>query len=419
MECGRCQEACPAFASQKPLSPRQVIQDLKELLKTAGPLLVASQRGNGDNPDDLQPETPQLHDATIQAETLWACTTCSACVNVCPVRIDPAGLILDMRRYLVGEGGLRGPPATSLRRMENLGNPWGLPPEERMDWAEGIDVPTVKDRPDFEILYWVGCAAAYDRRTRRVARAMVQLLEAAGVNYAVLGNEERCTGESARRIGDEFVFQKLARSNIQTLNKYGVQKILTHCPHCLNSLKRDYRQFGGHYEVFHHSEYLADLLAQGRLPIVEPTAPNENGKGSKRMTLHDPCYLARIHGISQPPRTVLARAMSASDALVEMDRRRENTFCCGAGGGRMWFDEEPSQRVANLRVKEVLETGANTLAVCCPFCLNMLSDALAHEDPDARVLDMAELLAEKLPPLKASNASRRSQSEKNRKDQKP
>lgn len=397
MECGRCQEACPAFASQKPLSPRGVIQDLKGLLKAAGPLLVASRQGDGDDSDGSQPDVPELHDATIQAETLWACTTCSACVDVCPVRIDPAGLILEMRRFLVGEGRLRGTPATSLRRMENLGNPWGLPPEERMDWAEGLDVPTVKDRPDFEILYWVGCAAAYDRRTRRVARSMVKLLEAAGVKYAVLGNEERCTGESARRIGDEFVFQELAQSNINTLKKYGVQRILTHCPHCLNSLKRDYRQFGGHYEVFHHSEYLAELLAEGRLPISDPSPQGENGKKPSRVTFHDPCYLARIHGVSEPPRNVLARALSTSDSLVEMERRQENTFCCGAGGGRMWFDEEPSQRVANLRGKEALGTGADTLAVSCPFCLNMLSDALAQEDPDARILDVAELLAEKLP----------------------
>jgi Fe-S oxidoreductase/nitrate reductase gamma subunit len=419
MECGRCQEACPAFASQKPLSPRGVVQDLKGLLKTAGPVLVASHQGSGDGEDGAQPEVPELHDATIQAEALWACTTCSACTDVCPVRIDPAGLILDMRRFLVAEGRLRGTPATSLRRMENLGNPWGLPAEERMDWAEGLGVPTVKDRPDFEILYWVGCAAAYDRRTRRVARSMIRLLEAAGVHYAILGDEERCTGESARRIGDEFLFQELAQSNIETLNKYGVKKILTHCPHCLNSLKRDYRQFGGDFEVVHHSEYLAELLAQGRLPIADPSAGDEDGGGSKRVTFHDPCYLARIHGVSGPPRSVLARALSDSESLVEMDRRRENTFCCGAGGGRMWFDEEPSQRVANIRAKEALATGADTVGVCCPFCLTMLSDALAQENPDARVLDVAELLAEKLLEPEVGDESHRARPEDNRKDQKP
>jgi len=394
MECGRCQEACPAFASEKPLTPRGVVQDLMRYVMTSGPSLAGAAKVGGES--STPPDVPELHGATIQADTLWSCTTCSACTHVCPVRIDPVGLVLGMRRFLVAEGRLRGSPATALRRMENSGNPWGLPAEERTDWTKGLDVPTVKDRPDFEILYWVGCAAAYDRRIRRVARSIVKLLKAAGVRFAILGEEERCTGESARRIGEEFVFQELARANIETLSRYNVQRILTHCPHCLNSLKRDYAQFGGHYEVVHHSQLLAELLRQGRLPICDWGAEGEGGKGTKRVTFHDPCYLARIQGMTEAPRRALGQALSASESFVEMERREANTFCCGAGGGRMWFDEDPSQRVSALRAREALKTGANTVGVSCPFCLIMMTDAVAQEDPNARVLDVAELLAGKL-----------------------
>jgi Fe-S oxidoreductase len=307
-------------------------------------------------------------------------------------------MILEMRRYIVAEGRLSGPPATSLRRMENSNNPWGLPPEQRMEWAEGLDVPTVKQRPDFEILYWVGCAAAYDRRVRRVARAFVRLMHAAGVRFAVLGTEERCTGDSARRMGEEFIFQSLATSNVETLNRYHVRKIVTHCPHCLNALKKDFAQFGGHYEVLHHSQLLAELLREGRLPLDSTgTSRAEQGQRAKRITLHDPCYLARVHEIVAPPREVLEQAMSDGPALLEMPRRGQNTFCCGAGGGRMWFDEAPTQRVGNLRAQEALATGADTVAVACPFCMVMMTDSVALANPDARVLDIAELLAERLP----------------------
>jgi Fe-S oxidoreductase len=299
-------------------------------------------------------------------------------------------LITDMRRNRLGEGALSGTAATALRRMQSSGNPWGLPAAERANWAEGIGAPTVKENPSFELLYWVGCAGSYDRRAQRVARAVVKLLKHAGVNFAILGNEEKCTGDSARRLGDEFLFQELAEANIATLAKYNVRRILTHCPHCLNSLLKDYPQFGGNYTVVHHTEFLQQLLAEGR---IAPGAERE-AQGAP-MTYHDPCYLARVNGIHQAPRDVL-QAAGWSAALREMPRHREKTFCCGAGGGRMWMEEEPQKRVCTVRAKEALGTGATTVAVGCPFCLTMLTDGVAAQTDSAQVLDVAEILAARL-----------------------
>jgi Fe-S oxidoreductase/nitrate reductase gamma subunit len=381
MECGRCEEACPAFATAKPLSPKRLVQDLKELLNSAR----------------------ALHGETIQGETLWSCTSCSACVRVCPVRVDPLTLITDLRRNQVGEGALSGTAATALRRMQSSGNPWGLPAAERINWCAGLGVLTVKENPNFEVLYWIGCAGAYDRRAQRVARAVVKLLKHADVNFAILGTEERCTGESARRLGDEFLFQELAEANIATLSKYGVRHIVTHCPHCLNSLLKDYPQFGGCYTVMHHSQFLEQLLAEGRLKLAEPASkgpPRTPRPATEVITYHDPCYLARVNGIHQAPRNLLRAVAnpetSAAIEFHEMPRNREKTFCCGAGGGRMWMEEEPQQRVCSLRAQEALATGAKTVAVGCPFCLTMLTDGIAAQAETAQVLDVAELLVQHL-----------------------
>lgn len=416
MECSRCQDACPAYASGKPLTPRGVIQDIRGLLETVGPEMA--RKGRPADGEEISVDGPQLHGDTITAEVLWACTSCSACAEVCPVRIDPLGMILDMRRFLVAEGQLSGTAATALRRMENSNNPWGLPAEQRMEWAEGLDVPTVRQRPDFEILYWVGCAAAYDRRVRRVARAFVRLMQAADVRFAVLGTEERCTGDSARRIGEEFIFQGLATANVETLDRYKVKKIVTHCPHCLNALSRDFPQFGGHYEVVHHSQFLAELIRQGRLSIPNGDKPAD-GRDPRRITLHDPCYLARVHEVVDAPRDVLRNALADGDTMVEMKRCGRNTFCCGAGGGRMWFEEAPNQRVGNVRAAEALATGANTVGVGCPFCMTMMTDSMAQASPDTRVLDIAELLAERLPQPVAVHEVSHSQTDSDRKDQSP
>ena len=386
MECGRCEEACPAFATGKPLSPKALVQALKGAMSTSPGAVPAG--GNGACP------VPGLHEGVIAADTLWSCTACSACVRVCPVRVDPLTLLTDMRRNRVGESELSGTAATALRRMQSSGNPWGLPAADRANWAEGLDIPLAKDHPDFDVLYWVGCAGSYDRRAQRVARAFAKLLKEAGVNFAILGREEKCTGDSARRLGDEFLFQELAQENMATFARYKVRKIVTHCPHCLNSLVADYPQFGGNYEVVHHTQFLQQLIAGGRLKL-------EDGKGlAEPTTYHDPCYLARVNGIHQAPRELLMGVAAGSgshlNGLREMARRRETTFCCGAGGGRMWMEEEAGQRVCSLRAKEALATGAKTVAVGCPFCLTMMTDGVATQSDSVQVKDVAEILADRL-----------------------
>jgi Fe-S oxidoreductase len=278
----------------------------------------------------------------------------------------------------------------ALQKVGRAGNPWGLSPNDRMQWAAGLDVPIASQHADFEVLYWVGCAAAYDRRVQKVARSFVRLLQAAKVNFAVLGPEERCTGESARRMGDELLFQELAATNVETLGKRKVRKIVAHCPHCVNSLRNDYPQAGGHYEVMHHSQLLAELVENRRLP-----AAAGNGPSGERVTYHDPCYLARAAGVVEAPRQVISAAsLNGQLPIVELPRNKCQTSCCGAGGGRMWFDDPPAQRVGQGRVREIAEAGAGTVAVSCPFCLIMLSDGLAAQKPDVQVRDIAEVLAE-------------------------
>lgn len=373
VSCGRCEDACPAFEAGKPLSPRNVVQDLVALVNAAG-------------------VDANVHGETIAAETLWSCTTCGACPTVCPLGLSPLRMITDMRRHLIGEGALRGSPATALQKTDRVGNPWGLAQNERLGWATGLDVPLVGDNPDFEILYWVGCAAAYDRRAQKIARSVVRLLQAANVNFAVLGPNERCTGESARRMGDELLFQQLAEHNVATLAEHGVRRIVAHCPHCVNSLRNDYSQLGGQYEVIHHSQLLEELVDAGRLP-----APRHAVAAGRNLTFHDPCYLARSLGETEAPRAVLAAAGAAAEGalpVIELPRNRANTACCGGGGGRMWFDDAPADRIGQGRVREIAASGADAVAVSCPFCLIMLGDGLAANSPETRVQDIAEVLAE-------------------------
>jgi Fe-S oxidoreductase len=368
MECGRCEDACPATASGKPLSPKAVVIDLRELMSSDG--------------EDVHRK--------IRDETLWACTMCQACVQECPVLIGQVDLISDMRRDLIGQGRLSGPPAKALQQIGSQSNPYGRANSDRMAWAEGLDVPTVESNPGFEYLLWIGCAASFDPRAQKVARATVQLLKQAGVNFAVLGNEETCTGDPARRIGDEFLFQERAGINIETLTRRKVQKIVTPCPHCYNTLKNEYPQFGGHYEVQHHSTLLAELLDSERL--------NNNPSNAEPITLHDPCYLARVNGEVDATRAVIGATNDAQ--YREMPRCGKKTFCCGAGGGRMWFEEAPSQRVSVVRSQEAIATGARTLATACPFCLNMMTDGMAGTQggESVKVLDIAEVLLSRQTP---------------------
>ncbi len=374
MECGRCEDVCPATASGKPLSPKFIVTDLRSVMANGG----------------------ELHGVAINPDTLWSCTMCQACVQECPVLIGHVDLISDMRRYLVGEGKLSGPPARSLQQIGNQGNPYGKPNGERLAWAEGLDVPTVESNPDFEYLFWVGCAASFDPRAQKVARATAQLLKKGGVNFAVLGKEETCTGDPARRIGDEFLFQERATTNVETLGRRQVKKIVTACPHCHNTLQNEYPQFGGQYEVQHHSTLLAELIEAGRLT-------NEVPVGGEPITMHDPCYLARVNGIVDAPRTVLGA--EKDEQYREMPRCGKKTFCCGAGGGRMWFEEPPAQRVSNLRAQEAIATGAKTLATGCPFCLNMMSDGMAGADggENVKVLDIAEVLLSRQTPSESES----------------
>ncbi len=367
MECGRCEDACPAHATGKPLSPKVLVQDLKRAVDRS---------------------LPSLHAPVIRAETLWACTTCQACVAACPVQIGHADLIVGLRRQLVGEGQLSGPPAQALRRLGSQGNPFGRPQRERLAWAEGLSVPTPAEEPDAEVLLWVGCAASFDPRAQKVARATVQLLQHAGVRFAVLGRAERCTGDPARRLGDDFTFQQLAGENALVLAEAvgARRRVVTPCPHCMNTLRHEYGEFGADLEVVHHSQFLAELVAAGRLPAANP-------EPGRTVTLHDPCYLARVNGETEATRRLLA---ATGAQLREMPRHGERTFCCGAGGGRMWFDEPPAQRVNRQRAAEAVATGAATLATGCPFCLNMMTDGVAGtpEGEALRVADVAELLLE-------------------------
>ncbi len=379
VSCGRCEDSCPAFEAGKPLSPRNVVQDLVVVMNA------------GTMNRNVHGEPGTANPTVVAAETLWSCTTCAACTDVCPLGISPMRMITDMRRHLIGEGSLRGSPAQALQKTERMGNPWGMAPNDRLAWAKGLDVPLASEREDFEVLYWVGCAAAYDVRIQKVARSFVRLLQAANVRFAVLGNEERCTGESARRMGDELLFQLLAGQNVEMLARRRVRRIVAHCPHCVNSLRNDYPQAGGLYEVVHHSELLAELLREGRLPRAGDAKIN-----IEAITYHDPCYLARVNGVTESPRSVLAASAPESDRskLVELPRNRRATSCCGAGGGRMWFDDAPDQRVGQGRVREIVASGASTVAVGCPFCLIMLGDGLAAQKPGLQVRDIAELLAE-------------------------
>jgi Fe-S oxidoreductase/nitrate reductase gamma subunit len=379
VSCGRCEDSCPAYEAGKPLSPRNVVQDLVGVMNAG-----AMDRNVHGEPGTAAP-------AVVSAETLWSCTTCTACADVCPLGISPMRMITDMRRYLIGEGALRGSPAQALQKTERAGNPWGMPPGDRLAWAKGLNVPVAAEHQDFEVLYWVGCAAAYDLRVQKVARAVVRLLQAAKVNFAVLGTEERCTGESMRRMGDELLFQQLAGQNVETLSRRRARRIVAHCPHCVNSLRNDYPQVGGNYEIVHHSELLNELIQQGRL---RPPLPK--GEALSTTVYHDPCYLARVAGVTEAPRAVLAATKNGSseDKLVELPRNRRATSCCGAGGGRMWFDDAVEKRVGQGRVREIMASGADSVAVSCPFCLIMLGDALAAKQPDVHVRDIAEVLAD-------------------------
>ena len=381
-ECGRCSDVCPATLTQKPLSPMKVILDLKDHLTMAGPELLKPKK-------DGQPEPVKMVGEIISEEELWGCTTCRACQLACPVYIEHIPKIVEMRRQLVlEESRFPAEVVNTFRNLENNGNPWGISPEDREKWSEGLIVPKMREmQGEVDFLYWVGCAGAYDAGNQKVARAMVKILNAAGVNYAILGKEETCNGDAARRIGNEYLFQMLAAQNVDTLNRYKFKKILTTCPHCFNTLANEYPQFGGHYQVVHHSQLLAELLQSSKLRLTKPL--------SRTVTYHDSCYLGRHNDIYDAPRQVLKNI--AGLQVKEMPRHRENGFCCGAGGGRMWM-EEKHPKVNQNRIEEAAALNPDLISTACPFCATMLGDAINETGRQEKIQskDLALIILEAL-----------------------
>ncbi|MBA3725260.1 MAG: 4Fe-4S dicluster domain-containing protein [Armatimonadetes bacterium] len=384
MECGRCTEVCPAWLVGKVLNPKEVVQNIRGAMKNGTTVAAA-----------------------VTEEALWQCTTCNACVEACPVLINQVDLITDARRYLVAEGRAPGTSGTMLRQVASTESAWGTPSGDREKWMAGQDVPLVRDLvangEKFEVLLWVGCAGSVDRGAMKTTRDFAALLKKANVSFACLGKEEKCTGDPARRTGDEFLFQQMAEQNVATLEQYGVKTVVTACPHCFNTIKNEYSVFGGDYEVLHHSQFLSTLIKDGKL-----NAPSlEDGA----VTLHDPCYLARINNEADAPRHALGVPSNLNDhrtpvdrwlneatedgnRLAEPQRRAQKTLCCGAGGGRMWIEEDINQRPGDNRARELIGTGAKTVATACPFCRIMLDASLNNVAPDQGInlVDIVELV---------------------------
>jgi Fe-S oxidoreductase len=378
-ECGRCQEQCPAWGTGKPLSPKLLIMSLREKMLSGT-----------SNDDGLVPDV-------IDPDVLWSCTTCGACVEACPVDIEHVDTIVDIRRYQVlMESSFPSEANSMLRNIENQGDPWGLGASHRADWMQGLDfdIPVVTDTisAETEYLFWVGCAGALDERAQRVTRSIATLLHGAGVNFAVLGPRESCTGDPARRIGNEYLYQTQAQTNIETLNAVGARKVIVSCPHCFNSIANEYPALGGNYEVVHHSQLLSRLIADER---IKPNKPVD-----KTVTYHDPCYLGRHNHVYDEPRSVLESIPGVHSR--EMKRCREKGFCCGAGGARMWLEENIGKRINLERTDQALETGADVVSTACPFCMIMLDDAVkarqadGSADPNKQVLDVAQILTSSL-----------------------
>ncbi len=392
-ECGRCTDNCPAAMSGKSLSPQSLITKLRDHLVERGPELIrdgrrAEDEGEAESSPAAKPVT--MIGDVISEDEIWACTTCYSCQEQCPVENEHVNKIIDMRRSLVLDRG-EFPREAQLvcRNVEKNGNPWGNGAHTRGAWAEELGVAVAEAGQVGEYLFWVGCAGAFDDRAVRVSTALVKLLQAAKVSFSILGSSETCCGDPMRRLGNEYLFEMLATENVETLNGLGVTKIVTGCPHCLNTLKNEYPAFGGTYEVIHHTQLLADLMREGRVPLG-------NGLTAARVAYHDSCYLGRYQGEYRAPREVLAAVPGT--AVLEARRNRSKSVCCGAGGGRMWMEEEADQRVNELRVEQLLETNPSIIGANCPYCLTMIEDGLKSVDGGGavRVMDLAEILDEAL-----------------------
>jgi Fe-S oxidoreductase len=369
--CFRCQEVCPAYSTGKVLSPAALEINKRYHLNYGGGT-----------------DVPMLN--LISEEAVWACTSCGACVDICPVGNEPMRDILEVRRNLtMMESKFPKQLETAFKGMERNANPWNISQADRMKWAQGLNVPTIEKNPEPDILWWVGCAPATDARAQKTAQAFAKILNAAGVNFAVLGQNEQCNGDSARRAGREDIFFGLASANVEILNEVNPKRIVTTCPHCLHTIKNEYPAFGGNYTVIHHTQFINELVGQGKISL-------EVSSDQYKVTFHDPCYLGRHNKIFEAPRDALN---SAGVTTIEMPRNSSKSFCCGAGGAQMWKEEENgTMRVNEARFKEAKETGANTLAVGCPFCMTMLSDAARADGDSVQVKDVAELVAERMKP---------------------
>ena len=382
-ECGRCSDNCPALATGKALDPQKIVLDIRDQLLREGPKLLASAAAES---------TPPSHWVDTKPEELWACTTCAACVEACPVTIEHIDKIVDMRRHLtLMEGAAPAEAQRAMTNIERAGNPWGEPREARADWAAGLSVPTLAEKPDAEYVYFVGCAASYDRRNQRVAQALAAILGAANVSFAILGKAETCNGDPARRLGNEYLFQLQAKQNIETFAAGGVRKVITSCPHCFNTIANEYSQLGGSYEVVHALPLVQKLIAEKRIVLT--------GDAKEIVAYHDPCYLGRHNGIYDEPRAVLD-AMPGVERKEIAPHHRERGFCCGAGGGRMWMEEKMGQRVNHRRIEQLTmaNTGATKVASGCPFCLIMLEEGVGAKGIAEQVkpVDVLELVAARL-----------------------
>ncbi|MGI5493412.1 (Fe-S)-binding protein [Microtetraspora malaysiensis] len=395
-ECGRCQSQCPAWNTDKPLSPKMLIIDQRDYAFQVAPYLLAGEDKRDSYPEDVLAllDKPLVgEDGVIHPDVLWSCTNCGACVEQCPVDIEHIDHILDMRRYQVMiESSFPSEAGVMLKNLENKGNPWGMSEMKRAEWIEELDfeVPIIDEKmpEDVEYLFWVGCAGALEDRAKKTTKAVAELLHIAGVKFGVLGPMEACTGDPARRLGMEFLFNMLAQQNIETLNEAGVKKIVATCPHCFNTLANEYPQLGGTYEVVHHTQLLAHLVEEGRLTPITPI--------EEKITYHDPCFLGRHNKVYAQPRDIMAKVPGVQ--AQEMHRCKERGFCCGAGGARMWMEERLGKRINTERVDEALTTDPDTVSTACPFCLVMLGDAINEKKNSGEaketleVVDVAQLL---------------------------
>ena len=381
-ECGRCTASCPAAATGKKLSPREIIVSIRRRTEEKAPLLI---KKIGEENELMQKTL--IHNY-ISDEELWACTTCMACVYECPVTIEHIDSIVDMRRNLVlGESNF--PPELNVvfKNIETNYTPWAFNAQDRANWAEGMNIKTMAEDPNTEYLFWVGCAGSFDARYQKVTKSIAQLMQKANIDFRILGVEEKCNGDTARRLGNEYLAQMMMHENVETLNNYGIKKIVTGCPHCFNSLKHEYPQFGGTFEVVHHTELINKLLEDGKIKL-------KNEEVKSKITYHDSCYLGRYNNIYDSPRDPLK--MIKGTELIEMERNREKGFCCGAGGGRMFLEEKEGTRINNNRSEEAISTNADTVASACPFCMTMLTDGIKsfEKSVSVKVKDVAEIILE-------------------------